>query len=104
VLLLTTTGVRSGKPYPSPLVRFTIDDEVIIVHSYGGADTEPTWVRNLRADPRAHVEVGPTDYDVIANELSAAELYPRVAAVALRFGEYEVNTSRVIPLFQLRLS
>ena len=104
VLLLTTTGLRSGKPRVSPLFYFTINEKVVIVGSYRGADTDPLWVRNLRANPRAHIEVGTTDYDVIARELPAAErdeIYPRIVAIAPNYGEYEANTSRVIPLFEL---
>jgi deazaflavin-dependent oxidoreductase (nitroreductase family) len=104
LLLFTTTGLRSGKPRVSPLFYFTINEKVIIVGSYRGADTDPQWVRNLRADPRAHIEVRTTDYDVIARELPAAErdeLYPRIVAIAPNYGEYEANTSRVIALFEL---
>ena len=51
------------------MAYLTIDDKMIIIGSKAGADTNPDWVHNLRANPRAHVEVGTTDYDVIAREL-----------------------------------
>jgi deazaflavin-dependent oxidoreductase (nitroreductase family) len=105
LLLLTTTGAKSGQPRLAPLAYFTIDDKIIIIGSKAGADTNPDWVHNLRANPRAHIEVGTTDYDVIARELPPAErddAYPKVVAVAPGFVEYQAKTSRVIPLFELQ--
>lgn len=105
LLLLTTTGAKSGQPRISPLAYHTIDDKMIVVGSYAGADTDPAWVHNLRANPRAHIEVGTTDYDVVARELPSAErdeVYPKVVERAPAFGEYQAKTSRVIPLFELR--
>ena len=104
LLLLTTTGAKSGQPRLSPLAYFTVDGRLIIVGSYAGADVDPAWVHNLRKNSRAHVEVGTTDYDVIARELPTAErdeLYPRLVEQSPVFGEYQQKTSRVIPLFEL---
>ncbi len=58
LLLLTTTGAKSGQPRLAPLAYLTIDDKIIIIGSKAGADTNPDWVHNLRANPRAHIEVG----------------------------------------------
>ena len=105
LLLLTTTGAKSGEPRLSPLAYLTIDGKTIVIGSYAGADIHPAWVHNLRANSRAHVEVGTTDYDVIARELPPAErdeLYPKVVAAAPGFGDYQAKTSRVIPLFELQ--
>jgi len=105
LLLLTTTGKKSGQPRISPLAYFTIDDRIIIIGSKAGADTNPDWVHNLRAQPRAHIEIGTTAYDVVARELPPAErddVYPKVVAAAPAFGEYQAKTSRVIPLFELQ--
>src|SRR5258705_790958 len=104
LLLLTTTGAKSGQPRLAPLAYLTIDGKMIIIGSKAGADTNPDWVLNLRANPQAHVEVGTTDYDVIARELPSAErddIYPKVVAVAPGFGDYQAKTNRVIPLFEL---
>ena len=104
LLLLTSTGAKSGQPRLLPLAYVTVDDRIIIVGSKAGADTNPDWVHNLRAHPRAHVEVGTDAYDVEARELPADErdeVFPRVVAVAPGFGEYQAKTSRVIPLFEL---
>src|SRR5262249_38286595 len=105
LLLLTTTGAKSGQPRVSPLAYFRIDGRLIIIGSFAGAPVNPAWVHNLRANPRAHVEVGTDAFDVTARELSPAEreeLFPKVTAAAPGFAEYQANTSRVIPLFELQ--
>jgi deazaflavin-dependent oxidoreductase (nitroreductase family) len=105
LLLLTSTGAKSGQPRLAPLAHLTIDGKTIIIGSKAGADTNPDWVHNLRANPRAHIEVGTDGYDVIARELPPEEraaTYPKVVALAPGFGEYQSKTSRVIPLFELQ--
>ena len=87
------------------MAYFTIDDKVIIVGSKGGHANHPDWVHNLRANPRAHIEVGPEEYEVVARELAADErdeTYPKVVALRSEFGEYQNRTSRMIPLFELQ--
>jgi deazaflavin-dependent oxidoreductase (nitroreductase family) len=105
LLLLTTTGAKSGLPRMSPLAYFDIDDKMLVIGSYAGADIDPAWVHNLRANPHAHVEVATTAYDVVARELPRTErdeLYPKVVERAPVFAEYQAKTSRVIPIFELR--
>jgi deazaflavin-dependent oxidoreductase (nitroreductase family) len=104
LLLLTSTGAKSGQPRLAPLAYLTIDGKMLIVGSKAGLDTNPDWVHNLRANPQAHVEVGTDAYDVVARELprdERDEMYPKVVAVAPGFGEYQEKTTRVIPLFEL---
>jgi deazaflavin-dependent oxidoreductase (nitroreductase family) len=104
LLLLTTTGAKSGQSRLSPLAYFTVDDKMLIVGSYAGIDFDPAWVHNLRANPRARIEVGATAYDVVARELPPAErdeLYPKIVERSPVFGEYQLRTSRVIPLIEL---
>jgi deazaflavin-dependent oxidoreductase (nitroreductase family) len=105
LLLLHTTGAKSGQPRIAPLAYLTIDGKTIIIGSKAGADTNPDWVHNLRATPHAHIEVGTDAYDVTARELPPEErdeTYPKVVALAPGFGEYQEKTSRVIPLFELQ--
>src|ERR1700751_4498591 len=81
LLLLPTTGAKSGQPRVSPLAYFRIDGKLIIIGSFAGAPVNPAWVHNLRANPQAHVEVGTDAFDVTARELPAAEreeLFPKV--------------------------
>jgi deazaflavin-dependent oxidoreductase (nitroreductase family) len=104
LLLVTTTGAKSGQPRLAPLAYFTIDDKMIIIGSKAGADTNPDWVHNLRAKPSAHIEVGVDAYDVTSRELPRDErdaLFDKVVAAAPGFGEYQAKTSRIIPLFEL---
>lgn len=105
LLLLTTTGAKSGRTRVSPLAYFRIDGKLIIIGSFAGAPVSPAWVHNLRANPGARVEVGTDSFDVTARELPAVErneLFGRVAAAAPGFAEYQSKTSRVIPLFELQ--
>jgi deazaflavin-dependent oxidoreductase (nitroreductase family) len=105
LLLLHTTGAKSGQARMSPLAYLTIDGKTIIIGSKGGLPTNPDWVHNLRADPRAHIEVGAEAYDVTARELprdERADIFDKVVAAAPPFGEYQAKTTRVIPLFELQ--
>ena len=105
LLLLTTTGAKSGQPRLAPLAYLQIDDMMVIVGSKAGSDTNPDWVHNLRAHPRAHIEVGTDEYDVIARELPLEErddVYSKIVALAPGFGDYQEKTDRVIPLFELQ--
>jgi deazaflavin-dependent oxidoreductase (nitroreductase family) len=105
LVLLTTTGAKSGQPRLAPLAYLTIEGKTIIIGSKAGADTNPDWVHNLRANPSAHIEVGSDAYDVTARELPPEErdeVYPKIVALAPGFGDYQAKTSRVIPLFELQ--
>lgn len=105
LLLLHTTGAKSGQPRVSPLAYFRIDGKLIIIGSFAGAPVSPAWVHNLRANPSARVEIDNDAFDVTAHELPSAErdaLFEKVAAAAPGFAEYQSKTSRVIPLFELQ--
>lgn len=105
LLLLTTMGAKSGRPRLSPLAYFRIDGKLLIIGSFAGADVNPAWVHNLRANPSAHIEIGTESSDVTARELPAAErdeLFPKITAVAPGFAEYQAKTARVIPVFELQ--
>lgn len=105
LLLLTTTGAKSGQPRLNPLAYFAMDDKIFVVGSKAGADTNPHWVHNLRANPGAHIEIGTEAYDVTARELPADErdaVFAKIVAAAPGFGGYQAKTSRVIPLFELQ--
>ena len=105
LLLLTTTGAKSGQPRISPLAYLRVGGKLIIIGSFAGADVNPAWVHNLRANPSAHVEIGTESFDVIARELPADErdtAFPKIAAAAPGFADYQAKTTRVIPLFELQ--
>jgi len=104
LLLLTTTGAKSGQPRLSPLSCRRVDGKLLIIAGYAGADINPAWVHNLRADPRAHIELADESFDVTARELPPAEradIIPKVTAISA-FAEFQAKTSRVIPIFELQ--
>jgi deazaflavin-dependent oxidoreductase (nitroreductase family) len=104
LLLLTTTGAKSGERRISPLAYFRIDGKLLIIGSFAGADINPAWVHNLRANPSAQVEIGNDASDVTARELPSAErdeLFGKITAAAPGFADYQAKTTRVIPVFEL---
>jgi deazaflavin-dependent oxidoreductase (nitroreductase family) len=105
LLLLTTTGAKSGQQRVSPLAYFRVGGKLIIIGSFAGSPINPAWVHNLRANQQAHIEVGTDAFDVTARELPATEreeLFGEITAASPGFAEYQSKTSRVIPLFELR--
>jgi deazaflavin-dependent oxidoreductase (nitroreductase family) len=105
LLLLTTTGAKSGEQRVSPLAYFRIDGKLLIIGSFAGSDVNPAWVHNLRANPAAHIEVGNESSDVTARELPSGErdeLFGQITAAAPGFAEYQAKTTRVIPVFELQ--
>ncbi len=104
LLLLHTTGARSGKQHVNPVMYFCLDAKLLVVGSYAGADVDPAWVYNLRAHPHAHIEIGTDAYDVDARELSGTErdaAFDQIAKAASGFADYQSKTDRVIPVFDL---
>jgi deazaflavin-dependent oxidoreductase (nitroreductase family) len=105
LLLLTTTGAKSGEPRVSPLSCKRIDGKLLIIAGNGGAEINPAWVYNLRANPRAHVELGTESFDVTARELLSAErddIIPKLTAEVTAFAEFQAKTRRAIPIFELQ--
>jgi len=104
VLLLTTTGRRSGKPRTTPLTFFRCGSKLVVVASNGGADRAPAWSLNLRQEPAAGVRIGSERLAVQAREASAEErerLWPTIVGTYAGYGRYEQRTTRRIPLFIL---
>ena len=104
LLILTTTGRKSGRPHTVPMV-FTRDGERLLVYaSKAGAPTHPDWYLNLVADSHVVVEAGPDRYDAIATALEGEERDREFAAQAARvpvFADYAKKTDRVIPVVAL---
>lgn len=105
LLLITVTGAKSHKEYTIP-VAYTMDkDTIIIVASKGGSDTSPDWYYNLKANPRARVELGSESFEVEATEADEPErvrLYAQHADQYPGFIEYQEKTTRKIPVFVLK--
>ncbi len=104
VLLLTTTGARSGQPRLAPLVYSRDGERYVILASKGGAPTHPAWYRNLVAHPLVTVEVGPETFRARARVTDGAErerLFAQHAADSPAFSDYQRRTTRVIPVVLL---
>jgi deazaflavin-dependent oxidoreductase (nitroreductase family) len=104
LMLLTTTGAKSGKQRTSPLVHTTDGDRLVIIASKGGADTHPDWYHNLLGNPMATVELPGETFTVRARVAEGEEhdrLYAAQAALMPNFAEYQRNTSRKIPVVVL---
>jgi deazaflavin-dependent oxidoreductase (nitroreductase family) len=104
VLILTTTGRKSGQMRWNPLAYSTDGDRYVIVASKGGAASSPDWYHNLVAQPSAVIEVGNDVIPVEATIATGAErdrLYSQHAARMPNFVEYAKNTTRVIPVVVL---
>jgi deazaflavin-dependent oxidoreductase (nitroreductase family) len=102
ILLLTTTGARTGRRTTVPL-GFGVDDDgrVFVVGSKAGAPAHPSWFHNLRANPAVTVELGGRTYPARAVVTAGAErerLYRRVSGGA---SAYERNTTRKFPVIVL---
>jgi deazaflavin-dependent oxidoreductase (nitroreductase family) len=92
MILLTTTGARTGKERTSPLGCTTDGDRLVVVGAKGGAPTDPDWCHNLLAHPEATVEVGPETFRVRASVAVGEErelLYARHVARYEVYREYE---------------
>jgi F420H(2)-dependent quinone reductase len=105
VLLLATTGRKSGRPWTVPLVYGTDDDRWVIVASNGGSPRHPAWWHNLRARPETTVQIGRQTYPVTAAEATGDErerLWRLMVGVYKGYDGYAHKTTRTIPVVVLR--
>jgi deazaflavin-dependent oxidoreductase (nitroreductase family) len=107
LLLLTSMGARSGAQRVNPIAYFDIDDKVYVVGSSAGRDRDPGWVHNIRANPTVSVEIGADPpRAATAHELPRDDrdrIYEVVKQRAPGFADYEANTDRIIPVFELTM-
>lgn len=104
MLLLHTTGRRSGQERVNPMMYLDLDGHRYVFASKAGADTDPDWYRNLVAEPSVTAEVGTETYAATAVPLSGAErdrVYDEQARRYPGFAEYQQKTARVIPVVEL---
>ena len=105
VLLLTTTGRKSGKEHTVPLLYLADGEDLVVVGSNGGTDTHPAWWLNLRATPEARVEIGDRKLRVWAEKADPEEkerLWPRLVAMYPTYQDYQRRTDREIPVVLLK--
>ena len=104
MVLLTTTGAKSGEPRTSPMMYLEFEERVFVFASNNGRDTHPQWYGNLVADPQVVVERGEATYPAVAVDITGDEhdrIYAEQAARYPGFGEYQAGTTRVIPVVEL---
>jgi deazaflavin-dependent oxidoreductase (nitroreductase family) len=104
ILLLTTVGAKSGKSHTTPLVYSTDGDKYVIIASKAGADSDPHWYLNIKANPEVEVEVGDEKFKAktqITDETTRKQLYNKHAERYSAFVEYQNKTTRVIPVILL---
>jgi len=104
LLLLHTTGAKSGEPRLNPVAYLADGDRYVIIASKGGAPTHPAWYHNIVAYPELTIEVGSEKFQAhaeVVREPERTELYGKVATEYPGFAEYEKKTTRVIPVIVL---
>ncbi|MFI7115057.1 nitroreductase/quinone reductase family protein [Amycolatopsis sp. NPDC049868] len=101
LILLTTTGAKTGERRTNPLGYLEIDGKIVVVASNMGASAHPGWYHNIRRDHRVMIETGTETYEAIAAVPPAAEreaLFAKVVAEEPGFAEYQAKTTRELPV------
>jgi deazaflavin-dependent oxidoreductase (nitroreductase family) len=104
VLILTTTGRRSGDQRSTPLIYGKHDDDYVVVASKGGAEEDPAWYLNLSAEPEVTVQVRGDRFTAHARTASADEkpgLWKMMTDRWPAYDEYQLKTNRDIPVVVL---
>ena len=104
LLLLHTTGAKSGLPRINPVVTMPDGDRFVIMASKAGRPTNPDWYYNLVANPDVSVEVGTEKFEALATvvqEPERSELFAKMASMYPVYAEYQQKTTRIIPVIVL---
>ncbi len=104
LVIVTTTGAKSGQKRTLPLVHTRDDDNIVIIASKGGAPAHPHWFLNMLAHPEVTVELPGETFEARARVTEGAErdrLFRAQADLMPNFDEYAANTDRVIPVVVL---
>jgi deazaflavin-dependent oxidoreductase (nitroreductase family) len=104
VLILTTTGRRSGEPRPTPLIYGRSGDDYLVVASKGGAPEPPAWFVNLSANPDVQVQVKADRFTARARTATAEEkpeMWRTMTAIWPAYDDYQAKTDREIPVVVL---
>ena len=104
MLLLTTSGARSGKAHVTPLTYTRDGDRYVVLASKLGAPEHPAWYHNLVANPVVTVEVGPERFQARASVVDGSErdrLFDAHVTIMPNFAEYQRHTTRLIPVVVL---
>jgi deazaflavin-dependent oxidoreductase (nitroreductase family) len=101
VALLTTTGRKTGQPRVSPLYFLRDGDRVIVAASKVGAEKNPMWYLNLKANPKVSVQIKREVRDLTARDASEeerAKYWPQLVEMYPSYEDYQSWTDRTIPI------
>jgi len=104
LLLLTTTGARTGQRRTTPMMYVRLDGRLLVIASNAGAPTHPDWYRNLVADPAVTVEAEGEEYAATARPASGADrddLFARIVSQFPFFADHQKGIERTIPVVEL---
>jgi deazaflavin-dependent oxidoreductase (nitroreductase family) len=104
ILLLTTTGAKTGKSFVKPLAYTKDGDRIVLIASFAGSPHHPAWFVNLSANPTVTVEVGSDRYQaraIVTNGAERKRLFDAQAAILPVFNDYQKKTTREIPVVVL---
>jgi deazaflavin-dependent oxidoreductase (nitroreductase family) len=105
LLLLTTTGARSGRSHTTPMMfHRDTGGRLLVIASNAGAAQDPDWYRNLVADPAVRVEIGDSAYPATATALTGADrdqAWTEIKAAYPFFADHEAKSGREIPVVEL---
>lgn len=104
LVLVTTTGARSGRPHTTPLGYLPDGDRILVMASAGGSPRNPAWFHNMLANPRVTVESGVFTYEADAVVLEGEErdaAWARAVESDPGWAEYEARSGRTIPVVAL---
>lgn len=104
LLLLTTTGAKTGQPRTTPMMYVRVDDHLLVIASNAGAPAHPDWYRNIVAHPDVTVEVGAENYPAQAAALEGVEreqVWAEIVKQYAFFAEHQAKIARQIPVIAL---
>jgi F420H(2)-dependent quinone reductase len=105
VLLLTTTGRKTGQPRITPLGYFKQDGDFVLIASNGGADQNPAWFYNLKSNPQVTIQIGKQQLAARAEPAGSEkrqQLWAELVKMAPAYAHYEQRTKREIPMVILQ--
>jgi deazaflavin-dependent oxidoreductase (nitroreductase family) len=101
IMLMTTTGRKTGQPHTTPLLYLREGDDLVTVASKGGMANHPLWFRNLEVNPDVEIEIGTQKQSMRARRATDEEktrLWPKLVAMYSDYADYQARTARNIPV------
>ena len=105
VLLLTTTGRKTGKQHTTPLGYFEHEGRYVVIGSNAGADTHPAWFHNLKSHPQVTLQIRDQKLEAVAEVADPElrrQLWAKLISLSPGYQDYQQRTRREIPIVLLR--